>query len=149
MPDTMTCDAFKADPANASCIACAITQSTASISGALVVDAILISVNTAGCVSRASNDLTATSCGAKRQAADQCEAFSCGPTCPALNQQGFDDYLQCLSDADTSTCMTYSDAAACITPALEADGGAPQCALTGADFSANALIYVDLFCGAP
>lgn len=149
IPDKMTCDAFRADPANAACIACAITQSTASISGPLVADAVLISVNTAGCVARATNDVTSTGCGAKRQAADQCEAFSCGPSCPALDQQGFDDYLQCISDADTSTCMTYADAAACVTPDLELDGSAPQCALTGADFSANANIFVDLFCGAP
>ncbi|MEO6573941.1 MAG: hypothetical protein ABIP89_08890 [Polyangiaceae bacterium] len=147
IPDQMTCDAFNADSANAACIACAVTQSTAPITGALVEDAIVISINTAGCVARSTGDVSATGCGAKRQAADQCESFVCAPSCPATDQQGFDDYIQCLSDADTSTCMTYATAATCVDADLQADGSATQCALTGASFNENAAQYITLFCG--
>ncbi len=153
MPDAATCKTFGADPANKTCIQCAATPSTAAAYGPLIEGTVTIQVNVPGCIANRSGDISATGCGAKILALSQCEEAACETNCPVPSGDdgtAFNALLACQNkagDPTTGSCKTFAADATC-ADALTADGGvASQCNLGGADFSANAIPMVKLFCG--
>jgi hypothetical protein len=143
--DPTTCNTFLADAANAGCESCVFTDDAAASYGAIVrsFNGDLFSLNVGGCVGRLAADVTATGCGAKVQAARQCEDAACRPSCPAAN----DDYFFCTDDATTGVCASFETAADC-ADALEAPNAAAETCdpAAGLDFIDNAKRYGRLFC---
>ncbi len=150
MPDAASCKTFGSDGANKACIECAATPSTSALYGPLVEGTVTIDVNVAGCIARATNDLSASSCGAHIIALDQCKAVACEANCPVpANDDGtaFAALLACVSNAAAGSCKPFADAAAC-GDALTTDGGtAAQCNQRGTSFADNAIPMIKLFCG--
>jgi hypothetical protein len=150
--DQAACDAFFAAPANASCVACGYTKTTAAALGPILSNDTSVQVNYAGCVARLEGDITANGCGAKLQASQLCLDEACVAACPVPdNDDGtaFAAFLKCNDDAAKTVCKTFFDPTTCATP-LTTDGGvASACLPNTQDFGERAADYVTLFCGAP
>jgi hypothetical protein len=59
-------------------------------------------VNVPGCIAIVSGDLSASGCGAKAQAIDQCQEGACRDVCPV-----FDSFVACQGAANDSVCRSY------------------------------------------
>jgi hypothetical protein len=150
VPDAATCKTFFSDPANKACLACAVTPSTAPKYGPLVEGVVTISVNAAGCIADATGDVSASGCGARVLAADQCDDFACEAKCPIPPNDDGSAYvalLACRMAAGTSVCKSYSEAASCSRALTGVGGVAEECSLPGTSFAENAKAMVKLFCG--
>lgn len=143
-----TCDAFTQAAGNKSCMTCAMTSETAASYGPMILSADnLITLNLPGCIARTANDVSASGCGAKVQAASQCSSAACEPNCPVPDgdQQALEARNQCQSDAETSVCQSYqTDADTCSQPLLQ--GASSQCA-SGTTFEDVANDLTKIFCG--
>jgi hypothetical protein len=150
--DAATCKTFFGDAANKNCIKCALTNSTASAAayGPLIADSVTVDVNEPGCIAHATDDVSATGCGAKLLALRQCERASCETNCPVqANDDGtaYNALLACQKSAASTTCKAYAVAATCAVDLEDDAGPAAVCAQKGATFSDNAEPTVKLFCG--
>ena len=103
--------------ANPACAQCMETSSTDPTYGPVVVDAVdgLATPNVAGCVALTTKDTSSTGCGAKVQAASQCELAACVPNCqvPPTDQTSFVAFSGCLDQAAQGPCAKYELAATC------------------------------------
>ncbi|MGD0527525.1 MAG: hypothetical protein ABSE49_20455 [Polyangiaceae bacterium] len=124
-----SCAVFEGDPANASCVACMVTPSTASQWGAIVTFPNGLAIpNVSGCIALVATDDAGPPCAAAVQSADLCEQASCALHCPsASTAAGLAEFQQCEDQAATSTCetdyltaMCYSDEAYsdCVFPTM-------------------------------
>ena len=109
-----TCSAWTNLNANKPCQTCMVsTEGMDTEFGPLISTGHgVIYANIAGCIAIEQNDLSATGCGAKYWAANQCEDLSCADNCPIVSgdQTTFQAYVQCTTDAASSECKTYEDA---------------------------------------
>lgn len=140
--DPTACQAFTNNSANAACISCVFTNSTDSSYGPIVMEGDIGNLNLAGCIAA----LASSGCGAKFQAAQQCQAAAC-TGCPDPNggPQALANYQQCQDDSLSSVCASYETAAACADPLIQAGGSAAACA-DGATFVLRARSLAKLFC---
>ena len=93
-------------------------------------------------IARQVGDVTANGCGAKVQAARQCEEAACKPSCVVADTA----YLTCTDNAVT-VCASYETAAACADAVQAADEAAETCdPNVSADFIENGKRYGRLFC---
>ena len=145
LPDRGTCETFfSSDPVQTNCLACAITDKSASAYGPLVKDGNVVSMNLAGCVARVEGNITATGCGAKMQAAEQCVQAACVRNCPvAKDDAGALARLKTCetSAADARGCATLAAAATSCSTAIFGDGG------VAAECAGDVISMVTLFCG--
>lgn len=141
--DQAKCAAFNAAPANADCIACA--------GGATVATAGSTNVNYGGCVAHLTGDKSTTGCGAKIQAAEQCQRAACEKVCPiaAGNDAQFKAYTKCLDDAWTDVCGSFSSATSCADDFRKGTGPGAACYPNTTDFGVIIRTYVDFFCASP
>lgn len=150
LPDAATCTTFLADAANAACLTCAVSRTTASSYGPILQSAADFEVNEGGCIALTTGDVTAGGCGAKVSAARECVRRACEQSCPVFtDDQGVSlaSLQHCEKLASGKGCKAYVDAASC-SLALEGDAGvATICTQSGATFSENARAMVRLFCG--
>ncbi len=142
-----TCQTFTQAAANKPCLDCIFTDpATATAPGPIELDqAGLARLNAAGCISRLTNDLTATSCGAKLSAATQCADYACEANCPGLDATSLAARDQCDSDALAGGCSTYDSASACADTVAGPGGQAAACA-DGNTFMDRATKLATLFC---
>lgn len=146
--DPTACDTAVKAAANQTCFNCIFTQSTATAPGPVIITGSLGSINLAGCIARASGNVTSTGCGAKVQAADQCGDAACEANCPiddTDNGESLDARNQCTTDAASTVCATYDADSLCAEDLLLPDGGAAACA-QGTDFLSRATAIAKLFC---
>ncbi|MEO6419561.1 MAG: hypothetical protein ABIP39_09160 [Polyangiaceae bacterium] len=150
LPDDATCAAFLGNAANAACLTCAVSRSTASAYGPIIQDSADFTVNEAGCLALAEGDVTSGGCGAKVSAANDCVARACEPSCPLFaddNGASLASLQRCQKIAADKGCKAYADGASCES-ALEADAGPGSfCTQTGPTFRENAKAMITLFCG--
>ncbi len=150
LPDDATCTAFLAAAANATCLGCAVSRSTASAYGPIIQGATSFAINEAGCLALAEGDVSAGGCGAKVGAARDCEGRACEQSCPLFtddNGVSLASLQRCEKLAAGKGCKAYADAASCGL-ALEGDAGVGGiCAQTSGTFRENAKAMVTLFCG--
>lgn len=144
--DPTACQAFNNNSANAACISCVFTDSTESSYGAIVMEGQIGGLNLAGCLAALSGNTTSTGCGAKFQAAQQCQVAAC-TGCPDPNggAQALADYQQCEDDSLTSVCTSYETASKCSDPLTQPGASAAACA-DGATFVLRARNLAKLFC---
>lgn len=142
------CDTLLDDAANQACTGCILTDVTQPAYGPIIVDDNIARLNVAGCVARASNDLSATGCGARLASAEQCADAACAASCPLLDDVSYAQYEQCTEDAMAGPCSAYADSLACLDAVTSPSGAAAQCALEN-DFISTAKAYARLFCTAP
>lgn len=147
--DTAKCDAWNKDAANSACIACAAPGATAAQTGAMLPVAGSTNANYAGCVAALTGDVSATGCGAKIQAAEQCRMTSCQSACPVTpgDDAAFKAFTKCLDDAWTGECATYAAATTCADDFRKGSGAAAACYPNTTDFGVIVSTYVTLFCG--
>jgi hypothetical protein len=141
--DQATCDTLMGDPANQDCQDCLFTDQTSKALGPLILSDSYIILNTSGCIANVEGDTSATSCGAKYDAALICEDEACGPNCPGDDQAAFDAYLACVDKAATGVCEPYATPAKCADTLLK--GAAAECA-GGDDFIQAGKVLGKLFC---
>lgn len=93
---------------HANCLKCAIQASSTATQGALTQysPANIVSVNVGACIAAATGDNSATSCGAKIAAADNCKGIACQTSCGML---GVDAFTACEDVAAAGTCKTWQD----------------------------------------
>lgn len=142
--DAAACKAFlnSKAPADAACVKCGYTATSGTSLGAVVSNGTSVQVNYAGCIALTTNDLSATGCGSKVQAAALCQDEACVATCT-----NFKDLLACEKKAETGVCKSFTDEAACLDTAVNDGGPASICNPDTQDFGERALIYTELFCG--
>jgi hypothetical protein len=151
-----TCDAFKTDPANAGCLACAITAPDAPVPGALTFFEGLGGItnpNVAQCLSVFEGDPSASSCGAKRDAASQCGLSACQSVCdvdPATIGADLGRVNECLGEAFAAECQIYAaERDACAESLLGNGDPVDQClSADGEDMASYLKRLVTLICGA-
>jgi hypothetical protein len=68
--------------------------------------------NVEGCIAFVGKDSTASSCGARVEAARDCALAACGSVCPIHSASDFAALQQCRDDS-SSVCSTYVSAASC------------------------------------
>lgn len=145
--DPTTCNAFAASTANDACRQCVYSAPTDSTYGPIVIDSNNIgSLNYAGCVAALSGNTTSTGCGAKVQAATQCEVAACSSCAdPSASQQALDNYNTCRTDAAAGVCTTYDTAQSC-ADTLTATGGSAAACVNGSTFVLLARNLAKIFC---
>ncbi len=128
------------------CAACIDTPSTAANLGPLISHAEgYVSINTAGCVALAQNDLTAGGCGAKILAEAQCDAAACTSCKVNDDPQSLTDLGGCEAEANTKACQQYFDGASC-GRALEEAGTVGKECFAGQSFEDAYNAIVPIFC---
>lgn len=145
--DPTTCNTFAASTANDACRQCVYSAPTDATYGPIVIDSNNIgSLNYAGCIAALSGNTTSSGCGAKVQAANQCEMAAC-TSCPdpSATQQALDDYNTCKSDARAGVCTTYDTAQTC-ADTLTATGGSAAACVNGTTFVLLARNLAKIFC---
>jgi hypothetical protein len=145
------CNSFLATAAGKACAACILTPATATAPGPLVDHSAsqgYVSLNTAGCVALATGDTSATGCGAKLAASEQCDDVAC-INCQVTGDPATLAALeQCDSDAEAGACASYAAAAKCGDAIAEAGTAGNQC-ITGNDFDTGYNAIVPMFCLTP
>ncbi len=145
--DQSTCDALVNDPANDGCFQCIYTSSSGPKLGPVIITANFGSLNTAGCIAGVTGNTTATGCGAKLQASEQCADEACaGCAIDGFDENSIYEYQACTEQAATTVCSEFTDDAACAEALLDTDGGASVCG-SGNDFLERAIVLAKLFCG--
>jgi len=116
------CQAFAADPTNATCYACMISdQRDASTYGALVSSGGVDNANVPGCIALVTQDTSATGCAAETQKQMDCEIAACLGGCPTVGDlASFEEYSRCVAAADTTVCASEVSSA---KSTCTADGG--------------------------
>jgi hypothetical protein len=104
------CNAFETAPANATCLGCMLTPENEAAYGAVVMRKKDWSVNSPGCLALKDGDASATSCGAKVQALQQCQVESCYVPCASGT---YEDYAACQNQAKTTTCLLFDAKTIC------------------------------------
>lgn len=145
--DEEACDAFLNDAANADCVACLITESTASELGPVVLTTTSGYMNVAGCIANIQGDRSAAGCAAKYQAASTCQEESCAQNCSGTGDVAVAALEACAAKAATGVCAAFSGPAKC-ADALIAPGGAAEKCTRGHDFSKDGVTLGMLFCTA-
>ena len=140
------CNGFN-NSANAACLACLATNSSAAMYGATIDYTGVTYANIAGCIAIEMDNTTSTGCGAKYQAAFQCELLACLSVCPVTDQASFMQFQTCTQSAATGVCASYVEAECNLV-----DGGLDGAAAANTNCSANDFQgYYDamstVFCG--
>jgi hypothetical protein len=136
--DKSACRVFDADPANSTCLGCMF-----GVLGSADLGAILIQpsgqwlANRAGCIALIDGDRSATSCGAKTQAANVCENFACFAACST--QASSAAFTACEMATVNGACGAYFSEAACAQLPRYASCAYP-------DFATYYNAMADLFC---
>lgn len=104
---------------HAGCFGCAISADSASTSGPVIhyVTYRFSEANVQGCIAFVDKDVSATSCGARVEAARGCALASCGPVCPLHSSGDFAALAQCRDDAGGTVCSSYVTSASCANAA--------------------------------
>jgi hypothetical protein len=104
--------------------------------------------NVSGCISLKEGNVTATSCGAKVQASNECAGAACKPNCPTTSQAEVDALNACSNSASLTVCKTFADPAdACINAIADA-GTADACFVPdSATFGDQFVAIATVFCG--
>jgi len=110
---TPQCDDFFYRAANAGCVSCAITSTTASRLGPINDDGTNYYTNVSGCVAGLSGDVSASGCGPKLDALYGCADVACTQCSDAT-------YGECFDAAGGSVCATQAGPAGCAKPYLDA-----------------------------
>jgi hypothetical protein len=138
------CAEFTAD--NAACASCILTPDSADHYGPLIDHNGFVTGNVAGCI-----ELTfpsALSCAKTVQALSECELASCEANCPVTDAVSLGSYNACISQADSSGCLTFAGQAdSCSAPLADAGANAIPC--FAPDFHTFYFGVVPLFCGSP
>jgi len=149
--DAATCKAFNEATENADCLKCVFTASTgATLGPVIVLPGSLVQLNFNGCVAALTGDVTATGCGAKSQASNQCADAACDQNCPVDSKgNGLDELNACLKEAGTTACKQFTDAeGTCIDDAVKAGAPAEACN-AGSSTEEVAVNLAQIFCGPP
>jgi hypothetical protein len=103
------CDVFERDPANRACLGCLLSTFDEPSYGAIVIlsNGSFLS-NVAGCIALLDGDDSATGCGAKYQALQECSDAACASQCA-----DYQAYAQCYDAAETSLCTPEREGAVC------------------------------------
>jgi hypothetical protein len=103
------CDVFERDPANAACLACIFSTEEDPRYGAVIhLASRRVRTNEAGCMALVDGDMSATGCGAKLQASQQCSEAACARC--AVSE---DQYDQCWEESFSSSCVYVLADAVC------------------------------------
>ena len=104
--------------------------------------------NVSGCIALATKDVSATGCGAKVQASNECAGASCKPNCPTSSQEEVDALNACSEQAAGTVCKTFADASnTCIDEIADA-GTADKCFVAdSATFGDQFVAVATVFCG--
>jgi hypothetical protein len=129
---------------DSTCVDCIITPDTAPYYGPIVQHMEVAQENVAGCIELL--DPGNTMCAYNVQQSVACDVAACSANCPVKDQATFDDYNNCVSQADTGVCANYTKAAGCAY--AEADGGAASRCLQ-ATFRDYYYEVVPIFCATP
>jgi hypothetical protein len=106
-----SCTAFNGDPANAACVACMSSDSTARSWGPIVnfTSMGMSYPNTSGCLALVDNDGGPGSCAAMLQKEQFCVIDACGTSCPSGGTPaGVAAVNRCEGWAATSVCPQYA-----------------------------------------
>jgi hypothetical protein len=103
-----------------------------------------VAVNTAGCVSRLTGDVSATGCASKISALKECEEAAC-VNCLVTDDASLVALNQCTTDADGLACQAYAGPASCSDPMKDA-GATAACFIGDTDFDAAYDAVVPMFC---
>ena len=104
-----SCAAFDRDPANATCLQCLFSSSDEKTYGALILQPNGGALsNVPGCLVLVDGDASATGCGARYQAFEECLDAACMQNCST-----FDDYTSCTKIAASNICYPLRLDAAC------------------------------------
>jgi hypothetical protein len=103
-----SCSAFVSSPANAGCVSCLDTPSTATSYGALIDNGVVVYVNVGGCVSLV--EPCNLACAQAFEAVPQCSTAACDPT------------LYCSATSDYSVCEQASQNGTCACDGFVASG---------------------------
>jgi hypothetical protein len=153
MPEPPACEATKAKYAN--CAACMFTDDTQAQLGPMihfVSSTHYRDRNVGGCLALLSGDTSATSCGARVNAAYDCAVAACAPGCKL---DDFSDLVSFNACADAASdvggeCKAYADAAdACVAQLKAQPDGAKYSScldLSGGTFPSFKSITL-VFCG--
>jgi hypothetical protein len=143
------CDALMNDAGSSACTLCVLTDDFDSTYGPLVLKAGGYAVlNLGGCIASLSGNTTATSCGAKVQAINDCQEYACTScTDPSTSPKAMADYLQCQKAAESAQCGSYVSAASCADALIQPDAAAGECASGSNTFLDRAHALARLFCG--
>jgi hypothetical protein len=131
------------DKAESDCFACLVTPEASPALGPIIArtDGTYV-LNFAGCVALVTQDTSASSCGARRQATEECVGAAC------TNCKSLVDSRECSENAEPTVCVAYHDA--CLTDPLFASAIVTTCGPERQDlaaFATKAYQYADLFCG--
>jgi len=138
-PNADTCDAFRRDPKNASCLSCVLTPSTDGAYGAVIIEPDHYNYsNEAGCIALLDGDASSTGCGAKREAYQLCRAFACAD-CIADQTQ----HNACESAAITTVCRSFYEDEVCASASRYAS------CIAYTTFADSSLAMARRFCAAP
>lgn len=146
--DPTSCNDLFDDAANQDCVECIYTDSNASQRGPVVIDGNFGTLNVAGCIANATGNVTASGCGAKVQASDECTAAACDPTCPLdeYDDTSFELYSRCREEAESQGCAAFANAATSCSDATTQPGGVAAVCVNGSDFLDNLSVIAKLFC---
>jgi hypothetical protein len=138
------CSDYKASPSNAACAACVLTPYSAAHLGPILDYGEFVGENTAGCIELAVPG-DPSSCANAVQALTDCEVAACQANCPVSDTTSLSARQQCSTDADSTGCRLFFEAASSCQ-AAEADAGRASACMNGA-FQAFYDAVVPLFCG--
>jgi len=103
------CAAFNRDVANAACRRCLYTTEDEDAYGPFVyLRNRVLRINVPGCIALADGKLGASACGAQLHAFQACGDAACMTTCAA-----FDDFNDCVAQAEDGVCRPYRLDSAC------------------------------------
>jgi hypothetical protein len=104
-----SCAAFDRDPANATCLQCLLSSSDEKTYGALILQPNGgARSNVPGCLVLVDGDASATGCGARYQAFDECLDEACMENCST-----YDDFSSCQKIAANNVCRPLLIDASC------------------------------------
>jgi hypothetical protein len=147
--DQTTCEKVLKDAANKDCNNCLFVASTAAKLGPVVITGNVGHLNIAGCIANFENDTSASSCGAKYQAAGDCGNEACDTNCTGDDAAALKAKNACIQKALTTVCQDFASAADCANALLDTGGAAEACN-AGSSFEEAAAALGKLWCsGAP
>jgi hypothetical protein len=140
---TSACDSFKS--ANATCVACLVSQQGDSSWGPIVQWPGIINLNLGGCLELAAGDAT---CAKAVETAAACPHAACDAVCPVTSGDAtsFANWQQCEQVAVADACGLYEQAANCMVTDPAAISSV--CQPTQSDtFDSLLLRIAPVFCG--
>jgi hypothetical protein len=118
--DQAACDAFKLDRKNTACLSCIFTPTSDSSYGPVSVDANdFWQTNISGCIAVIDGDATATGCGAKVQAYEDCLRAACEANCWVGQTDAA--WTGCEDQASAGECHSYQTDMVCAKAPKYAD----------------------------